>query len=369
MKRNTVPLLLACVVCCSPPPEYVVRLDTPEDAALDADSGSADAVDVVDVETRRDVGDVSADSLPIDTSTDARVDADTVEDVPIPDVSVDSDPDLVPDSGDDVDADFDTADGGPAVVTCWFATESDGAAGPHDGEIDARNWLSEARDGAGRIVEVQAFQDLRDNLTRHQRTEYDDSGLPERSVETRWNLLDEGSLSQRTTSWFEGELLLREEIDLRVDGRLDRVNLFSYDADENLVREEEHWELPADDSPHVWRTYSHDERGRVSEELRYTAAGLSSSYQFGYDELDNQVWELWDEDGDLEPDWRIERAYDERGNRVSEHTDIGIDGTIDGIATMSYDELDRLVYSSLDRGGEGELDVEWWITIDCDSED
>lgn len=127
------------------------------------------------------------------------------------------------------------------------------------------------------------------------------------------------------------------QIDDAIDGTVDEVRRFTYDASGHVLREED--DTDADGTPDIVITSTYDDQGhRTHTETDRGADGsVDESATFTFED-GRLVREETDEDGDGTPDSVHVLTYDDQGRLVREEYDDDGNGRTDRVQELSYDE-------------------------------
>ena len=137
------------------------------------------------------------------------------------------------------------------------------------------------------------------------------------------------------------------EIDFGATGIIDRIDTFTYDANGNVLTEEED---ATGDGVGIFvatRTYTYDANGNV---LTDANAAIAKTATYSYDANENQLTKSWYNDADGLPDEIITYTYDANGNKLTESYDSDADGLPDDITTYTYDAGGNMLTVSYEYG-------------------
>jgi hypothetical protein len=226
---------------------------------------------------------------------------------------------------------------------------------------------------------------------------YDESGLlilRETDAEPEFGDLD-GVPEGASHYHYEGELLVLKEVDYGADGTVDQRYDFYYDENEYLVLVlVSSW---PDETLEADYEFLNDERGNVLEAMFTYYIGDCTWRDielYTYDADDNLVAEefiddaleddaidehhfhLIDENGlryrtdrDLDGDYVTDAetfyVYDSNGLLIIEETDNGPDQAIDRVETYEYDDGGNLTFYVLDQHADGWEDATQAFSYDC----
>ena len=201
----------------------------------------------------------------------------------------------------------------------------------------------------------------------------------------RGELGPDGTVNVRTVFTYDGDYVVKEEIDGNADDIVDTLKEYTYDGDGNVLTETRdgiEWSASnpqngADGSIDMSFLYVYDNNNNMTK-LEQDGHGpdavadgsVDRRVTFTYDSSDNMIESVEDLNANNVTDIIIAYTYDEHGNPLTRETDGSAwevsDGTVDKLDDFAYeyDSSGNMTLQELDLGGDDNLDMRTIYTYD-----
>jgi YD repeat-containing protein len=157
----------------------------------------------------------------------------------------------------------------------------------------------------------------------------------------------DGIVDSTDAMFYQGDLLIRTEIDWDPDGAADQITTYEYDAAGRLIATEDDWVDPADTDQrltHIWQGDLHV-RTEGDDDIDGTIDSVTTYVYYPDDRL--QIMER-DTDNDPAANYRETWTYDDAARTARTSIDFGANGEADDHYLREYDAGGRLIRE--DRG-------------------